>query len=490
MESAPVTFGLINWIILLLFLGGTTLIGHLNRGKTKSLRGFFLGDRNMPWWAVGGSLIATQASALTFISVPAAIYMQGGNLTYLQMTLGFALGNVFMARFFIRAYYEEEIYSPYDFMEKRLGRNSSQLARFLFMAGAVMSQGVRLLSTALILSVVTGQPLVACVAVIGVFSMIWTIMGGITTVIWTDLVQFAIFTVGAVFALGWILNILPGGLSELFAIADEKAKLTLVDLSLDPRKTYTLWVGIFGCSFFQFGQDAIDQVSTQRLMCCKNPREARKALYFATTGVSLSWLMAAVGLGLVAFYTINPLPVAEGELISREADRIFPYFIVTEIPRGVSGIIIASLFAAGISTLDSALAALSQTFVSGIYRPHIRPDADENHYLWVSKAAVVVWAAILSLLAVFLHSFSSDGLLKLGLAVPGYVYGSLLGISLLALMGRGNWRGVAVGTVLSVASVLGLQRLGVSFFWWYPVAAIVQLAAAFVLEKHGDGTAA
>jgi len=484
MENTAVTFGWINWGILFLFLGGTTLIGHLNRGKSSSLKGFFLGDRNMPWWAVGGSLIATQASALTFISVPAAIFMQGGDLTYVQMTIGFALGNILMARVFIKAYYDEEIYSPYDFMENRLGRKSSQLARFLFMAGAIMSQGVRLLSTALILSVVTGLSLGTCIFVIGVFSMVWTIMGGITTVIWTDLVQFLVFTIGAIFALGWIFNVLPGGVAEIFAIADEKAKLKLIDLSLDPTKTYTLWVGIFGCSIFQFGQNAIDQVSTQRLMCCKSPREARKALYFATAGSLLTWLMAAVGLGLAAFYTVNPLSQETATLMTREADRIFPYFIVTEIPRGISGIIIASLFAAGISTLDSALAALSQTFVSGVYRPMFKPDADEKHYLMVSKVAIVVWALILSLLAIILHSFSSKGLLKLGLTVPGYVYGSLLGISLLALWGRGNWRGILTGTVLSVAAVLGLQRLGVSFFWWYPAAATVLVLTALVLDDR------
>ena len=483
MEQIITHFGWLNWSILIAFLAGTTLIGHLPRGDTSSIRGFFLGGRNMPWWAVGGSIIATQASALTFISVPAAVFMDGGDLTYLQMTFGFILGNILMALIFIKAYYKEEIYSPYDFMGNRIEPGVSQLARFLFMLGAVMSQGVRLLSTALVLSVVTGLNLGICIMIIGVFSMIWTLMGGITTVIWTDVVQFCVFTLGALFSLLWIQNLFPGGMRDILTIADQKAKLAIIDLSLDPRKTYTLWVGLFGCSIFQLGQNAIDQVSTQRLMCCKSARDAQKSLLLAATGVSLNYLMLTVGLGLVAFYHVNPLPGETAQLMAREADRIFPYFIVTEIPPGISGLIIAALFAAGISTLDSALAALSQTSISGIYRPYFKKEASDLHYLKASRISVILWAIILSVLAFFFHSLSSEGLLKLGLKVPGYVYGSLLGIAVLALFGKGNRTGIVTGTVFSIAAVIGLQVLNVSFFWWYPVACIVLVGVALLFSR-------
>ena len=487
MENITVSFGWINWSILLAFLAGTTLVGHLLKGDTSSVRGFFLGGRRMPWWAVGGSMIATQASALTFISVPAAVFMDGGDLTYLQMTLGFILGNVLMAMIFIKSYYHEEIYSPYDFMGRRLDPRVSQLARFLFIAGAILSQGVRFLSTALVLSVVTGLSLAVCIFIIAVFSMAWTLMGGITTVIWTDVIQFGVFTIGALFALYWIVDIVPGGIPEILAIADGKAKLALIDLSLDPRKTYTLWVGLFGCSIFQLGQNAIDQVSTQRLMCCKSAKDAQKALLFAATGSSMTYLMIAVGLGLVAFYHIIPLPRETAALMALEPDRIFPYFIVSQIPPGVSGLIIAALFAAGISTLDSALAALSQTFISGIYRPYIKKDADENHYLAASRAAVVLWVIVLSALALLFHMISSEGLLKLGLAVPGYVYGSLLGISICALFGRGSWGGILTGTVVSIGVVIALQVGKISFFWWYPVACIVLITVVFLFPKRDNG---
>ena len=177
------------------------------------------------------------------------------------------------------------------------------------------------------------------------------------------------------------------------------------------------------------------------------------------------------------------MPHETASLISAETDRIFPHFIVTEMPPGISGLIIAALFAAGISTLDSALAALSQTFITGMYRPYIVKGAAESHYLKASRAAVVFWAVVISVLALIFHSMSNEGLLKLGLKVPGYVYGSLLGISFLALMGKGTWKGILAGTIVSTGAVILLQLAGISFFWWYPVACIVLIAVVMAVGR-------
>ncbi|MHB9028807.1 MAG: sodium:solute symporter family transporter [Candidatus Latescibacterota bacterium] len=480
--ETQVDFGWINWTILIGALAAITVAGHLLRGRNATMRDFFLGGRNIPWWAVSGSIIATQTSALTFIAVPAAVFMKGGNLTYLQMTFGFILGNILMALIFVKPYYDKEIYSPYDFIGNRLGVRASQLARFLFIGGAIMSQGVRLLSTGLILSVVTGLSLSACIFIIFAFSVIWTLSGGIKTVIWTDVIQAAIFIFGAIFCLFWTVQMIPGPISEILSIADNQARLVLFDLSTDPRKTYTLWVGLLGSSIFQLGQNAIDQVSTQRIMCCRNHREAQKAVIFASAGSLLSFIMLAVGVALVAFYTLNPLPESMAGLVAKEPDRIFPYFIVTQIPQGVSGLMILSLFAAGISTLDSALAALSQTFIAGVYRPYIRKEASERHYLRVSRVAIVLGGLCLALIALGFHSFAGKGLLQLGFIAPGFVYGALLGLSLLALLGRGTWRTIVIGTACSIASVLALQQAGVTFFWWYPAAALVLVTVTLALS--------
>jgi solute:Na+ symporter, SSS family len=484
MESS---FGLINWTVLVVFLLVTTLVGHRLRGDSSRLDGFFLGSRNIPWWAVAASLIATKTSALTFIAVPGFIFSAEGDLRYLQITIGMILGNILMAVVFIRAYYEEKIYSPYDFMENRLGTGVSQLARLLFFCGVVLSQAVRLLATALVLSVITGLSLPESILIMGVFAVVWALMGGITTVIWTDFVQWAIYTTGAVLVVFWITGAIPDGLPGILAIADEQAKLAILDLSLDPTATYTLWVGLVGMAVFELGQNAIDQVVTQRALCCANRREAQKAVYASAVGALTFYLMAFVGLGLVAFYTLNPADGATAELLARQPDRVFPVFLVEQIPPGLSGLLIASIFAAGISTLDSALTALSQTTLAGGYQRYLRTDASERHYLRVSRALVVVWAAVLCGLALGFHVYSTEGLLNLGLRVPGYVYGALLGIALLALWRRGTTLGIAIGVAASIAVVLVLQARGVAFFWWYPAAALVVIGCGLIVPPRRPG---
>lgn len=470
------SFGPLNWAVLAAFLLGTTWIGHRLRGDTSRAEGFFLGGRSIPWWAVAASLMATKTSALTFIAVPGFIFAAGGDLRYLQITLGMILGNILMAVVFIPAYYEEKIYSPYDFMERRLGTAVSQLARLLFFVGVVLSQAVRLLATALVLSVITGFSLPQCILLMAVFAVTWSVMGGITTVIWTDLVQWGIYTLGAILVAVSITGAVPEGVAGIIALADERAKLALLDLSLDPAATYTIWVGLVGMTIFELGQNSIDQVVTQRALCCRDRREAQKAVLASAAGALTFYLMAFVGLGLVAFYAVHPPDTAAAELLARQPDRVFPVFLVDQIPPGMSGLLIASIFAAGISTLDSALTALAQTAVAGGYQRYIRPSAPERHYLLVSRLLIVFWAAVLGGLALVLHFYSTAGLLDLGLRVPGYVYGALLGIALLALRRRGTPRGIGIGVAASIAIVLLLQAAGVAFLWWYAAGCVVVLA--------------
>lgn len=480
-------FSTLNWIILIVFLLGTTVIGELVKNKDKGLDAFFKGGNNLPWWAVSLSLIATKTSVATFIAVPAFIFSMNGNLTYLQMTIGFALGNVLFVYVLLKEYYEEGIYSPYDFIQKRLGVKTSQLSRTFFMIGATMSQGVRLLGTALVLSVITGQSTLICICIIALFAIVWSYIGGITTVVWTDALQFVIFIFGACFALFYAVGDIPGGFGEMMAIADSKAKLVLWDLSLDPHKTYTLWVGILGCTFFEFGSNAVDQVVTQRALCCKNLKEARKAVAFSVVGVVTTWIMAFVGIGLVAYYDINPLSDLIQASISSEPDRIFPYYVVNELPNGISGLIIAAMFAAGISTLDSALTALSQTSVMGIGTlvfPKLKT-MDENKVVKISKIAIIVWGVILALLAYGFSFFQDGGLLALGFKVPGYAYGILIGIAFLALMRKGAFMGILIGAFMAILAIAWMHFEGISFFWWFPVGALVVIVTALLLSKLG-----
>ncbi len=471
-------FSTLNWIIIAVMLIGTTIIGEKIKGKGGGVDDFFRGGQSLPWWAVSLSLVATKTSVATFIAVPAFVFSATGDMSYIQMTIGFMLGNLLFVFVLLKEYYAENIYSPYDFIQNRLGKNVSQLSRGFFLLGATLSQGVRLVGTGLVLSVITGLGSLECIIIVAAFAVAWSYIGGITTVVWTDVIQFIIFICGALFALYFAVGGVSGGFGEILAIADAKAKLVLIDLSMDPTKTYTLWVGILGSTFFEFGSDAIDQVTTQRALCCKNLKEARKAVAFSVVGAVTTWIMLLVGLSLVAFYHINPLSPDMAAAVTSEPDRIFPYFVMTELPDGISGLIIAAMFAAGISTLDSALAALSQTTVMGV-APHIFPkmrELSDKAIVRISKSAIIVWGVILAGLGCLFSLMQSDGLLSLGFKMPGYVYGILIGIAFLSLMRKGRFSAILVGSICSVAFILWLNSINVSSFWWYPMGAIIVMS--------------
>lgn len=491
-EASQSHFSTLNWIVLAVMLLGTTFIGEKIKGKGTGVDDFFRGGQNLPWWAVSLSLVATKTSVATFIAVPAFVFSATGDMSYIQMTIGFILGNLLFVFVLLKEYYQENIFSPYDFIQNRLGKGVSQLSRLFFLLGATLSQGVRLVGTGLVLSVITGLGSLQCIVIVAAFAVVWSYIGGIATVVWTDVIQFIIFIVGALFALYFAVDGIPGGLGEIIAIADSKAKLVLLDISLDPTKTYTLWVGILGSTFFEFGSDAIDQVTTQRALCCKNIKEARKAVAFSAIGAVTTWIMLAVGLALVAFYHFNPLSTEMAEAVVSEPDKIFPYFVTTQLPDGFSGLIIAAMFAAGISTLDSALAALSQTTIMGI-GPQLFPkmkQMSEKSIVRLSKGAIVVWGVILCALGCIFSLVQSQGLLSLGFKMPGYVYGILIGVAFLSLMRKGRFASILIGSICSILFILWLNSMNVSAFWWYPTGAIIVIVVAladhYLIRKNHE----
>lgn len=350
------------------------------------------------------------------------------------------------------------------------------------MVGAVLSQGVRLLATALVLSEVTGLSSDTCIVILGAFSAVHCVTGGIKAVIWTDVIQTIVFFLGGAFMLLWLGGHLSMGWTEALTILDDKAKLVLFDWSTNPAKQYTIWVALFAFPIYELGLNSTDQVVTQRLMCCKNHREARKAVLFSCAAVVMAFLMLAVGLGLVLYYYANPLPLDAAERMADKPDRIVPYYVINELPVGLSGVIIAALFAAGISTLDSALAALSQTSVMGIYRRFVRRDAGEGHYVFAARVGVVFWGAVLCALSIAFSKVEGSRLLDLLFVVPAYVYGPLLGIGLLALLRRGTWTGILGGAACAFAAVYVLHVEKVHAFWAYPLGAAVLVLVAIGVD--------
>jgi len=495
-------FTWVDWLIVVGYLAFTTWLGAKMAGRQATIRDFFLGGRKLPWYAVSGSIIATEISALTFISVPFVVFMPGGNFTYLQLgVIGSFLARIIVGYVLVPAYYQREIYSPYDYMGNQLGGRVRSMTTVLFTLGGMLAQSARVYLTAEVVIVVLNDqltwlsdtlglnPLGWAIILIAVVSVGWTLIGGITTVIWTDVILFLCFLVGAFVALATAVYNLSDGWGEFFNVgwaAKESGnwgKFTFFDFSTSPLRAYTIWTAAIASTWGGLGAYGTDQLLAQRMFCCKNKRDARWAIISSTVSQVVTITVMLVGVGLFAYYQANPLSGEAADLYAEKGDRIFPIFIVEVIPRGLKGLIIAGVFAAAISSLMGILTALSQTVMSAFYNPlrerYLRKrgievsltgnieelaekreaTAEDKRSVLVGRLMVLFWGIVLSLMA-YLARMASDfypSILDLGLAMAGYVGGALLaGFALGFLPLKIDGRGFMYSGPLSAVCVFAL----------------------------------
>lgn len=509
MEGVHTHFVWIDWVVLAGYLVLTTFVGHRLRGSQATIKDFFLAGRSLPWPAVSGSIVATEISALTFVGVPGMIFAAKGDFTYLQWGIGSLIARVMVGVFFVRAFYEKEIFSPYDYMENRLGRGARVLTTGMFFVGSVLGQSVRLLVTALILRAVTGLPFEWCIVIIGVFAVVWTLMGGMTTVIWTDVIQFFVFLGSAFLALGVLFFSIQGGLAEFWQTAAEAGKLRMWNLTLDPDVQFTLWVGLLAMPFQNLAAFGTDQLNAQRMFCCRNARDASKAIIASSVSLLITVLMLFVGAALFVYYRQNPPSPAEAALFSEDPDFVFPVWITTVLPPGLTGLVLAGAFAAAISSLDSALAALSQTSLSLIHSRSGLVVSDQRRLMRQSHLAVCLWGVALILCAIGLQAIRGNlNLISLAFGMVAYTYGPMLGAFLLALSPlkrdiRGVWIGVLLSVLLTLwvrpdlyqllvnfgfltAETAGDLRPKINFAWLFPITCLLTFGCGVVFGKHSD----
>lgn len=454
-----------DWAVVVGYLVLTTWVGHRMSGRQANIKDFFLGGKTLPWWSVSGSMIATEISALTFIGVPGMVYGISGDWTYLQWGLGSIIARFAVAYWLVPLYYEKEIYSPYDFMGNRLGEGVRRLVTALFSLGSILGQSVRVLVTAIILQVVTGLDARLCIVVIGVIAVVWTFMGGMRTVIWTDVMQFVLFIFGGLLAL--VLLIHHMGWSEIAQLnrvviegreVDKMRWLDLTSVFEQPGFRYTLWVGLFAMPFQNFTAFGVDQLNTQRLFCCGRVSDARKAMCWSSVSILITLLMLAVGAGLFAWYQKFPPEAELAAQFAENANFVFPSWIVNEVPTGLRGLILAGAFAAAISSLDSILAALSQTSLSIIYgRERMEKEGGGEEMVRKSRVFVCLWGSVLTLAGlglwwVYFQNKDSD-LIGLAFGMVAYTYGPLLGVLMAALL---PWKSSTVGLVTGTFVSIGL----------------------------------
>jgi solute:Na+ symporter, SSS family len=443
--------------IIGIYILGMTLMGAYFTRKQKDLRTYFVGDRNVGWFMVLMSIVATETSAVTFLSVPGLGFnREGGNLTFLQLSFGYIVGRILVAWFLLPQYMSGNLFSAYQILKERFSPSVQRVASGLFLITRTIADGLRIFLTALLLQYV-GWGVQPAILVVGIVTIIYTYLGGMKAVIWTDLIQFVIKISGAALAGIFILKLLPGGWDQLISIGESKDKFKLIDTVFNPTSDANIWAGVIGGAIFSMASHGADQLMVQRYLCAKSLKQARLALVLSGFTVMLQFvLFLLVGIGMYALNSIGAFELREG----MRNDEVFGWFIVTKLPSGVVGILIAAVLAAAMSTLSSSLNSSSNAFVTDFYRP-LRPNHPEGHYVLFSRIMTIVWGILQMSVAIIADSFGGDeSVVKKVLAVAGFTTGLLLGLFILGSMKR---------PVSSFAAIFGLIAGFITvFIVWLP----------------------
>ena len=457
--------------IIALYLVGITLFGLRFRKRHRSLRDYFLAGRDIPWWAIALSIVAAETSTLTIISIPGLAY--DTNLTFLQVVMGYLVGRVVISLVLLPQYFRGDLYTAYELIERRFGRGLRSLTAGLFLLTRAAAEGVRVYAVSIVVSIALGTGEVASIAIITALTLIYTFEGGLAAVIWTDVVQTAIYVGGTLIGLVTILHLVPGGWTAIHAAAASAGKLQVFDFRPNFWLPYTFWAGVIGGTFFITASHGTDQLIVQRLLAARGQKQSTVALLSSGVAILFQFaLFLIVGVMLWAFYRIPSANFGK-------PDRIYPTFIVNQMPHGISGLLIAAILAAAMSNLSAALNSLSSSTIMD-FLLRLRPKTDEQARMKLSRLATFFWAMVLFGLAV-LALQKVGRVVEVGLQIASVAYGALLGVFLLGVLTRkANQGGAMVGMLFGFSTELYLWRAHVPWTWWVVIGTTVTFAVGYI----------
>ncbi|MDE2773221.1 MAG: sodium:solute symporter [Gemmatimonadota bacterium] len=465
--------------VLLLYLAGVTIWGAwLGRGQSGGTD-YFLGNRDLPWAAVLLSVVATETSTLTFLSVPGVSY--AGTLAFLQLALGYLVGRAAAAALLLPQYFRGELTTAYGLLQERFGLATRRFASAVFMATRLLADSVRLALTAIPLSLITGWSLPLSIGVVGALTLVYTYVGGIKAVVWVDALQMGLYLLGALAAVAMLQALVPGGWAGVLTSAGQAGKLLVLDFSPDPAITYTFWAGLLGGAFLSMATHGTDQLIVQRLLACRDLRSGQKALVGSGVAVILQFaLFLMLGVGLWTFY---------GGREFESTDTVFPLFIIEQLPPGVTGLVIAAVYAAAMSSLSSSINSLASTTAYDFWAPRAGAERDEARILRAGRSFSLLWATLLVGAAVLFSRLSREAAaVEVALGIASVVYGGLLGaFALGTLSGRADSRSVTVGMALGIGAVTVIWRVlpGVAFPWYVLIGSLVTYGSGHLLGGRG-----
>ncbi|HRI84882.1 MAG TPA: sodium:solute symporter [Ignavibacteria bacterium] len=429
-------FSSLDYAIVVFYLIAVAVFGIIYSGKQSSVKDYFLGSKNIPWWAACFSVVATETSTLTFISIPGLAYVS--NMNFLQLAFGFLIGRIIVAMIFIPRYYSGNMDTAYQFLGKRFGEPMRKYASVTFILLRIFADGVRLFTTAIPVKFITGLGYLECILIVGIITVIYSYIGGIRAVIWTDVIQMFVYTFGAVASMIVIFNLLPNGWNDVTAFASQGDKFQIFNFDnlLSFTGGYSLIGSFIGGAFLAMASHGTDQMIVQRLLTCKDVKSSQKAVVFSGVIVIIQFtIFLVIGIMLYALYEGMDFKnmIIDGHNLTK-SDEIFPMFIVKSLPIGLAGLIVAGLLSASMSTLSSTFNSLASTTILDLFEG-LKIFESEEVKLKYSKLATLFWAAVIMGTGLMFQSETNPAV-DFALKIQSLIYGGLLGVFLLGIVSK------------------------------------------------------
>jgi solute:Na+ symporter, SSS family len=457
------------------YLLAITAFGSYFARFQRTTRDYFLTGQSVPWWAICFTIVATETSTLTFISVPATAY--ASDMTFLQLVVGYVIGRLIISAIFIPAYFRGDLMTSYELLQRRFGSRVKNLSAILFLITRSLADGIRLFATALVIAVVTHVPVTPAVVILGAAMIVYTVRGGASAVIWTDVVQLFVYIAGALVVFTSLLMLIPGGWAEVVRVGSAAGKFRVLNASTVLSQPYTLWAGVIGGIALTLSTHGTDQYLVQRLLSARSSQEASRGLILSGFLVFAQFVMfLLIGVMLFTYYQHVPLP----RTLARN-DELLPTFIVTSLSHGAAGFIVAAIVAAALSPSLNAMAA---TTVNDFYLKYFRKDADEATLMKVSRRWTIIWGVVQIGVALGAQ-WMQRSVLDAGLAVLSYASGSVLGAFLLGTLVPSVEEGPAFIGMLAGLIVMTVVWgwTTVAFTWYVFIGAATTTLVAWLTQR-------
>src|SRR5437667_2637679 len=458
-----------DWLVIAVYLVGIILFGLWFGKDQKNTRDYFLGSKNIPWWGIGLSIVAAETSALTIIGVPGTSY--ASDIGFIQMIVGYVIARIILAVVMVPHYLRGEIYSPYQLFANTLGQSGRRMAGGLFLLSETLAAGVRVYVVCIPIQLLLGIQILPAIVLFVALSLLYTYVGGVKAVIWTDAVQFGLFLAGGLFTLLYIPQLFDGGFREVFSVAARQGKLDWLNTHFSLAKPFNLWMGVIGGTVMVMSSHGAEQLIVQRVLVCRSVADGRKALVLSAVLIfPLFLIFLLVGAMLWVYYQKFPMaiPLPETRPGMQSTDYVYPIFMLTAVPNVLKGFLIVAILSAAMSSVSSALTSLASVATMDFVQAILTKGRSEEFYLRFSKLSTVGWAALLILVAVLTQHVES--VLNAAFDLRGLTSGALLGGLLLAVFwkrARAQPVIIAMAASVSVMIVINWFLKGKVFWPWY-----------------------